>query len=816
MRTDSGSLAIGELLGAAGFITSVVAGSMAIVRPFRVAKKSFVRDLGFFVVAAGFSMVFLADGLLRLWECIVMIVFYFFYVLLIALWQWNSSRKQRFGHREAQARDHFLAPENANISVRGQEDDSAATVNVRQSRGSSFFDSFSDYERQADDLTADSDTSDTVQDRRWAEINTNMRLNRPVYRPRLTSNLIRPSLMGALEFRALLTSLERSRAQQSLPIYLRRYSDDPSLTLSQQQRNGGDELSSPNVDADMNRRGDSLSVPNLQYSGSRRRAASATDAEAGQSSSLLLTSKATQHVDTQREFGPKTPTALAKEDNIHNTVVLNPTTTSRRESGLVSDRMISRSSPRSSPPSQSPRHGPQIVVQPAPLTGDSEANEIRGISYLDTASSPTGAFPPYHDDPEYDTEPLQASPLSTSQNPEHDNFTDHIILRASPRKTVRWWPYNLLPPPQTLASTLFPTIYFWSNKNTSQKLLAIITCPSVFLLTITLPVVEPTRVAEGRTSDITGAVLDGGETALQQSEDMIESSPDHPISPEIGRDTAADLAGENEIAGSDHLSPVVGDWNRWLVIIQIVMAPFFVVVIAWANVDTTKSARKLLTWSAYAMLGSLVTLLGVILTTKANRPPRYRSLLCFIGFVVSIAWISTIANEVVGVLKAFGVILGISEAILGLTIFAVGNRCVLPFPSDLQHRLTICSLGDLVADVTVARLGFPVMALSACFGGPMLNILLGVGISGLYVTLQGGQDWQDRHPDRPPKYKPYRIEIGKTLIISGVTLLITLVGLLILVPLNKWLMDRKIGWGLVALWSTSTVLNVVFELNAKS
>ena len=98
----------------------------------------------------------------------------------------------------------------------------------------------------------------------------------------------------------------------------------------------------------------------------------------------------------------------------------------------------------------------------------------------------------------------------------------------------------------------------------------------------------------------------------------------------------------------------------------------------------------------------------------------------------------------------------------------------------------------------------------------MLNILLGVGISGLYVTLQGGQAWQDRHPDRPPKYKPYRIEIGKTLIISGVTLLITLVGLLILVPLNNWLMDRKIGWALVALWSTSTVLNVVLELNGKS
>ena len=53
MSTDSGSLAVGELFGAAGFITAVVSGSMALIRPFHVARKSFVRDVGFFVVAAG-------------------------------------------------------------------------------------------------------------------------------------------------------------------------------------------------------------------------------------------------------------------------------------------------------------------------------------------------------------------------------------------------------------------------------------------------------------------------------------------------------------------------------------------------------------------------------------------------------------------------------------------------------------------------------------------------------------------------------------------------------------------------------------------
>src|SRR5205814_1039905 len=119
-----------------------------------------------------------------------------------------------------------------------------------------------------------------------------------------------------------------------------------------------------------------------------------------------------------------------------------------------------------------------------------------------------------------------------------------------------------------------------------------------------------------------------------------------------------------------------------------------------------------------SLVFSLVCLLLLLVTTTSDHPPKHRPLFCFFGFTVGIAWISTIASEVVGVLKAFGVILGISDAILGLTVFAVGN-----------------SLGDLVADITVARLGYPVMALSACFGGPMLNILLGVGIGGLYMTL---------------------------------------------------------------------------------
>jgi sodium/potassium/calcium exchanger 6 len=33
-----------------------------------------------------------------------------------------------------------------------------------------------------------------------------------------------------------------------------------------------------------------------------------------------------------------------------------------------------------------------------------------------------------------------------------------------------------------------------------------------------------------------------------------------------------------------------------------------------------------------------------------------------------------------------------------------------------------------------------------------------------------------------------------------------------MVPLNKWVMSRKIGYALITLWSISTILNVVVEV----
>ncbi|KAG2531623.1 hypothetical protein JM18_001632 [Phytophthora kernoviae] len=69
---------------------------------------------------------------------------------------------------------------------------------------------------------------------------------------------------------------------------------------------------------------------------------------------------------------------------------------------------------------------------------------------------------------------------------------------------------------------------------------------------------------------------------------------------------------------------------------------------------------------------------------------------------------------------AVGYITRASNSLLGLTVLAWGN-----------------SVGDLITDVSVARAGFPQMAIAGCFGGPVFNVLLGLGLPMLYACVRG-------------------------------------------------------------------------------
>jgi sodium/potassium/calcium exchanger 6 len=249
----------------------------------------------------------------------------------------------------------------------------------------------------------------------------------------------------------------------------------------------------------------------------------------------------------------------------------------------------------------------------------------------------------------------------------------------------------------------------------------------------------------------------------------------------------ADVHSEDEgkINGKPDQQQSPGDWERWLIITQGFIAPQFMSAIIWHQLSADPS--KLLLPALISLGGSVVFALVVLLTSNSTKKPRWYPFISIPGFIISVAWISTVADEMVSILKALGVIWNISEAILGLTVFAVGN-----------------SLDDLAANVSVAQHRHPVMALSACFGGPLLNILLGISISGLYIFAKS---LQMKH-----QIVEINLHSSQTLFITAGTVIAILVATLSMMLWTRWKMTKLVGIVLIAIWGIGTIVNLVLKI----
>ncbi|KAJ6145288.1 Sodium/calcium exchanger membrane region [Penicillium chermesinum] len=789
MRSNSGSLAIGELIGAASFITSVVAGSMALVRPFKVARRSFVRDVGYFIVAVSFSMVLLADGHLHAWESAAMVGLYVFYVVMVVGWHWFLVRRRRKYERDLAARTHFHIPDNQELEVGPpvEDDDPGVASESRSLLLGASTDDFDVLER-ADGMAAwkqDEEEDDETRNRYLAEIRDNMHVRRPPnHSRRNTMNPIRPSLVGALEFQSVLHSLEKARSTSHKPtISLSSYSDDGNNNQPFDTRSiaSHPRASRPATD-------DRLTPSSAA---SRTRAVSANDAERLKLDTTLLGMRSEQAprltVSRPSNEGGK-GLALPRID----TDVMLTASPSSSEFPSANLSPVAPQTPNLLAP-------PGSFNSPNYNTGTTHGRSPAAVSPKGTwnsmqtgPESPAVPFPSYVDEP---SGPSSRPPSSRLPNPA--SLPSEALLFMTVLMILIMTKRHSGILSSGSGHTLYSHLLIRSAARSFPRWQA--------------GMVEPQNSESAEPDPIPSVVIE------QPDDEGHNAPPGRKHSPHWDSELPA-LVPE---VSDDSCLPAK-DWNRWLVGIQLFTGPFFFVLIAWTAVDEDNDPLNLLLPSLLSLLFSLVCLSFLIISTRhrpwhqrrnldhdsqtSERPIRFlstswRSFLSLLGFLVAISWIATIATEVVSVLKTIGVILNISDSLLGLTVFAVGN-----------------SLGDLVADITVARLGYPVMALSACFGGPMLNILLGIGLGGLYMSLNGGKG---RGRDEmlsglavSAERAAYKITISKVLVISGATLLMVLVGLLIVVPLNHWKMDRTIGYGLIVVWCLSTVGNVIAELTS--
>ncbi|KAH8555752.1 Sodium/calcium exchanger protein-domain-containing protein [Umbelopsis sp. PMI_123] len=309
--------------------------------------------------------------------------------------------------------------------------------------------------------------------------------------------------------------------------------------------------------------------------------------------------------------------------------------------------------------------------------------------------------------------------------------------------------------------TLFPTLQNWQTKSISNIGSSILAIPIVFLLRITLPVVED----DGLRVDDMIIPLEGDDG---QSSDTIDAS-------------ANEYTEEYDDAdGIFQQSPfeetVDQRWLKWHVILQCICAPTFVAFSLWVNGFI--ALHEVL---GGFMVGMCLALM-IAVSTKSNTAPPWIKSLAFAGFVVSLVWIYAVANEVVGLLQAIGLILDISGAILGLTVFAMGN-----------------SLGDLVANMSMAKMGLPNMAMSACYAGPLLNLVLGLGIAASYRVWVTGEI--------------YELELAPTIIVSSIGLLLVLVTAIVVTYLNNYRIDKWIGIMWISIYFIATSLSIFMEVS---
>lgn len=193
----------------------------------------------------------------------------------------------------------------------------------------------------------------------------------------------------------------------------------------------------------------------------------------------------------------------------------------------------------------------------------------------------------------------------------------------------------------------------------------------------------------------------------------------------------------------------------------------------------------LLSWKLWVI--SIPASVGLV---ALIRKYQHQLIYSFLGFVISITWIAFFANEIINSINSISIIFQLSEEILGFTIFAIGN-----------------SVGDIIANFTIAKMGMPIMAFAACFGSPILS-LTSLGFNTLLILLR-----TENYSKSYINDFGYLINSNVSLIVLSSGGLVNLMVLIILVYMNDYFINERIGYVLLFNWGLVTAICVLLELS---
>ncbi len=224
------------------------------------------------------------------------------------------------------------------------------------------------------------------------------------------------------------------------------------------------------------------------------------------------------------------------------------------------------------------------------------------------------------------------------------------------------------------------------------------------------------------------------------------------------------------------------EWNRWFAASIPIFAP--VAILVAINQVHYMIGKVFPLAVLLALIGSVVSVV-ILSTTRTSKPPIYHFFFVFVGFGMSILWIYMVANQLLSLLEALGNAWNIDKSVLALTVLSWGN-----------------SIGDMISDIVIAKQGFPSMAIGACLGGPMLNLLLGLGVA---MTF---------NPDQISN-RCFALEADPPTAVAFLFLLTSLLSSLVVIPLSRFRGYKVYGVYLMLLYVAYLVLGITTALVPK-
>ncbi|KAI3518897.1 hypothetical protein L1887_07777 [Cichorium endivia] len=216
------------------------------------------------------------------------------------------------------------------------------------------------------------------------------------------------------------------------------------------------------------------------------------------------------------------------------------------------------------------------------------------------------------------------------------------------------------------------------------------------------------------------------------------------------------------------------EWNRFYRSANIALCPLALMYSCKSFIPLNHSISFLLPnihFPLWLILLFGTSSLAIVHFIVEKKPPKTEQMpVVLMGFIMSVFWISTMAGELLNCLAALGSLLEVPPSLLGLTVLAWGN-----------------SVGDLVADVAVAKAGQPAMAMAGCFAGPMFNMLFGLGTALVIQTF-------NVYPEA------YELEFHVSIVVAFVFLVLSLMGSLLVVTWCRFQVPRFWGFCLVGLY----------------